>query len=71
MSIPVSVKIPIIEEKIMKREVLTFKIPQTKPRHRFLFEDGEFKPKQEKLAKVYRRRDKHRRSGDYEDRFYL
>lgn len=55
----------------MKREVLTFKIPQTKPRHRFLFEDGEFKPKQEKLAKAYRRRDKHRRSGDYEDRFYL
>lgn len=55
----------------MKREVLSFKIQRTKPRAKFLFEDGEFRPKQEKSAKAYRRRDKHRQVGDYEDRFYL
>lgn len=54
----------------MKREVLSFKVQRIKPRAKFLFEDGEFKPKQEKFAKAYRRRDKHRLKGDY-DRSYL
>jgi hypothetical protein len=55
----------------MKREVLTFKVERPKYRVKFLFNDGEFKPKQEKLAKVYRRQAKHRQHGDYEDSFYL
>lgn len=54
----------------MKREIIKFTVKKTKPRHDFLFNDGEFKPKQEKLAKVYRRQQKHRNAGDYEDRFY-
>lgn len=44
----------------MKSIVLTLKIKRFKPRHNFLFDDGEFRPKTEKLAKAYRRREKHR-----------
>lgn len=55
----------------MKREVVSFKIQRPKRRHQFLFNDGEFRPKCELKAKVYRRQEKHRRlDGDYEDRFY-
>jgi hypothetical protein len=56
---------------IVKREVISFKIPRPKHRADFLFNDGEFKPKSEKIAKAYRRREKHRNQSDYEDRFYL
>jgi hypothetical protein len=55
----------------VKREVISFKIPRPKHRADFLFNDGEFKPKSEKIAKAYRRREKHRNQSDYEDRFYL
>lgn len=44
---------------MIKREVITFKIKQ-KRRTDFLFNDGEFKPRSEKCAKQYRRREKHR-----------
>lgn len=44
----------------MKREILTVKTPKPKRRHQFLFNDGEFKPRQENIAKAYRRREKHR-----------
>lgn len=52
----------------MKREVFTVKMPRQKKRAQFLFNDGEFKPKKEKQATEYRRREKHRRpNGDYDD----
>lgn len=54
----------------MKTEIISFKVYRPKRRHAFLFNDGQFKPKQEKLSKIYRRREKHRNAGDYEDRFY-
>lgn len=47
----------------MEKFVLTLKIKRYKPRHNFLFDDGEFRPKTEKSAKVYRRRQKHRNQG--------
>lgn len=55
----------------MKREIIQVKVPRAKRRHQFLFNDGEFKPKQEKLAKIYRRQQKHRSNPDWEERFYL
>lgn len=54
----------------MKREVITFKISRPKQRTKFLFTEGEFRPKSEKVAKAYRRQSKHRLLEDYEDRFY-
>lgn len=67
----VFVKIQIIEELIMKREVMTFKLVRQKRRADFLFNDGEFKPRSEKSAKLYRRREKHRGQFDQECLSYL
>jgi hypothetical protein len=44
----------------MKRETFTVKLDKPKRRHQFLFNDGEFKPRQENIVKIYRRREKHR-----------
>jgi len=54
----------------MKREVISLKIQRTKRRTDFLFNDGEFRPRSEKSAKQYRRREKYQTSTEYEDRFY-
>lgn len=50
---------------MFKREVITIKIKQ-KRRAEFLFNDGEFRPRSEKSAKQYRRREKHR-GKSYDD----
>jgi hypothetical protein len=45
---------------------IKFKIVRLKPRKSFLYTDGQYKPKQEKSAKAFRRHDKHRReNGDW------
>ena len=44
----------------MKREIIDIKFERPRRRHQFLFNDGEFKPKKENIAKAYRRREKHR-----------
>lgn len=46
----------------MKREILKVKTEQTRRRAAFLFNDGEFRPRQERSAKAYQRKDKHRKS---------
>ncbi len=43
----------------MKAESFTKKFTREKKRAQFLFNDGEFKPRTEFSAKVYRRREKH------------
>jgi hypothetical protein len=48
------------EEFEMKREVITVTVERQKRRAQFLFNDGEFRPRQEKIAKMYRRQDKHK-----------
>jgi hypothetical protein len=45
-----------------KRETLTLVVPRVRRRAKFLFNDGEFKPRTEKKAKAYARREKHRDS---------
>lgn len=55
----------------MKREILQFKVPRKPARTDFLFNDGEFRPRKEAVAKQYRRQDKHRKNhDDYLERFY-
>jgi len=43
-------------ERIMKREIITAKVPKQKRRADFLFHDGQFKPKSERNRKAYDRK---------------
>jgi hypothetical protein len=44
----------------MKTQQVTGKFERSKARAAFLFNDGQFKPRAVRSAKVYRRQDKHR-----------
>lgn len=50
----------------MKQEIIIGKIVKAKRRHQFLFNDGEFKPRLEKSAKSYRRKEKYPSKNDVE-----
>lgn len=50
----------------MKKFTIKVKVPKFKPRHEFLFNDGEFKPRSERGAKAWRRKEKHRGKMEYD-----